>query len=161
MIFQIVDFGTVEKEARKLTHMAQLALETLPVTEEISLDMFRIEREIFASGGRRGGGSWAQLKADTVRKKGTTEILRTSGANEGYSVLGPDALYTSVTEPGAEYQVLEVGNTEIAFGTSHPFGAEHQYGNARVPARPFVNFTYRDTTRWADMLYAHLMKAFV
>lgn len=117
--------------------------------------MMLVEERIFETQGRRGGGSWKKLKPETVRKKGTTEILRTRGAKSGYSRFPADSLFKSLTEPGAPYNVTEVTRNRIAFGTKHP------YAEVIASQRPFMRFTESDVNRWNDMIAMYLMEPFL
>lgn len=152
MEFVILDVNeSVARMVDKFEMAAEQAKNTAPVMAEISADLFRIEKAIFSSGGRRGGGSWKRLKEDTIKRKGSEQILRST-----------DALYRSVTEPGAQFQILEVTNTQVIFGTERPWAEVHQFGSANKsrPARPFIKFMPSDITRWDRMLLAHLMEPF-
>lgn len=162
MEIRIIDLDSHEL-ARKMELGAENAANmTAPMTE-IGLDMLRVTESVFHSNGRRGGGSWRRLKPDTVRKKGGSEILRTSGARPGYSDIGNNALYKSVTQLGAPFQILRITNRVIDFGTDRPQAGVQQYGSAKrkIPARPFLRFTTNDTNRWMGMLRNHLMRSFV
>lgn len=136
---------------------AKQAVDTRVVMDKIYLDMLRVEAAVFSSQGRRGGGSWASLKPDTVRRKGTTEILM-GGHGDEY---GPDALLRSVTEPNAPFQILHITKNSVTFGTDRPYAETQQYGSGRSPARPFLRFTASDRSRWMGMIAEHLMKPFV
>ncbi len=133
----------------------------LPLTE-IGFDILFIEKAVFASEGRRGGGSWKALKPATVRKKGSTQILYTGAARAGYSKQGNDALYKSVSQLKAPYQIFEVTGKTLDFGTSAPHADKQQYGapGKRVPARPFLKFTPADQNRWMNILLEHLTAPF-
>lgn len=142
------DFGTTERVAANLEIMGRRALNMEEPLAEIITDMMLVEKKIFSSGGRRGGGSWARLKDDTVKRKGgNIQILRST-----------DDLYRSLTEPNAQYQVLSITPRGIEFGTERPWAFVHQYGNSRVPRRTFIKFLPSDITRWTRMLNAHLTK---
>lgn len=148
MEFLILEFGAKELEDQLLM-AGEAAVQTLPVMEEIQTDMFRVEEAIFSSGGRRGGGSWAQLKPDTIKKKNSSKILVDTGA-----------LKDSVTQPGAQFQILEITNLGIMFGTDRPWAVVQQTGSSRVPARPFIRFLPNDVNRWTGMIARHIMKNF-
>lgn len=151
MEFLIIQNGSIEKFINKANMSAERALATVGVFLKVAEDIFRIEESIFHSEGRRGGGSWKRLKEDTIKRKGSVEILRSS-----------DSLYRSVTEPGAEYQILEVDNTGIIFGTDRPWAGVQQFGSTykNRPARPFIKFTPYDTNRWNTWIIEHLMEPF-
>lgn len=153
MQFAILDFGSAEALAGKLTLSAEEAVHTLEPMLEIEADMFRIERSVFSSGGRRGGGSWKKLSDSTVKRKGgDSRILQDT-----------DALYDSVTRKGAEFQILETTNTGILFGTDRPWAYVQQSGSvaAGVPARPFLRFLPTDIDRWTELLLYHVAKPFI
>lgn len=142
---------------------------TRPVMDRIVADMLGVEKRIFSAQGRRGGGSWKELAPDTVRKKGVgyQNILRTRSAKPNYSKIGGaqsiDTLYRSLTEPGAEYQILGVRKNLIRFGTSRPYAGTHQHGSwlRSIPARPFLTFLEADYVRWNRMIAEHLMEPFM
>jgi phage gpG-like protein len=162
MTFRIVDFGDATKVARKLKTSGKLAENTKPIMEEIADDMLRIEAIVFSSGGRRGGGSWARLKPDTVRKKGDTEILRTENANPGYSDIGGNALFKSLTERDAPFQILDVTAVSVELGTDRPWAFVHEYGSAKkkIPARPFIRFLPTDIAKWSRWIGSYVTEPF-
>lgn len=150
MEVMIIDWeGSVARTERKLKRSG-LAAETFDkVFAEITLDIMRIEKQVFSSHGRRGGGSWKPLAESTVERKGHSIPLVATGE-----------LRNSVTEPGARNQILEIDNRGIIFGTTRPFAYVHQYGSKHVPRRQFIKFTANDRKRWMDMLMAHLLVPF-
>lgn len=127
----------------------------------ILLDMMRANAENIASGGRRFGGSYANLRPDTVKKKGGAEILYTMGARPNYTKLGDDTLVRSVTEPGAEYQHAYTDNEHVELGTDRPYAATHQYGHPgrHIPRRPFLVAAPQDQARWKGWIAEKLMAA--
>ena len=151
MAFQIIDLSDVVRVAEKFKASADFAEHMKPVMENVATDMLRVTQAVFSSNGRRGGGSWARLKPDTVKKKGDTEILRTEHANPGYSSIGNNALYRSVTEREAEFGVLHTTNFTVEYGTDRPYAGVHQQGSLKrnIPARPFLRFTAFDISRWS------------
>jgi hypothetical protein len=163
--FDIAAVDSAKYVASLLRFGAEQAKDTRIVMDRIIADMFMVEKAVFRGQGRRGGGSWAALKPDTIRKKGIggINILRTDLANPGYSKIGEspssDTLFKSVTEPDAPYQIKAVRNNSILFGTKRPFAGAHQYGSflRYIPARPFIKFTNLDADRWTQMIFDHLM----
>jgi len=122
-----------------------------PVFDLIALDMMRTEDKMFSSQGRRYGGMWKPLAPSTVYKKGHSTILVDTGA-----------LRRSLTTPEAPYQILNIDNEGILFGTSRPWAYVHQYGSrdGHVPKRTFLDFRIQDFVRWQDMMMRHLMRPF-
>jgi phage gpG-like protein len=157
----IKDYGTPGIVANKMFESAAAAIDMSSVVTEIVFDLFRIEKIMFESEGRRGGGSWKRLAPATVAKKGGTEILRTEGSPPGYGS-GRDLLFRSLTVLGAPYQNIKVKNDFLEFGTKRPYARVHQYGSTarKIPARPFLRFTKNDYERWERMIENHLTKAF-
>lgn len=150
MEFIILDTGDADRFAHKLDLSANAGADFAVPLAEIEADIFRIEKNIFSSGGRYGGGSWKKLSPETIRRKqGRTTILRDT-----------DALYNSVTEPGAQFQILEVTPHTLVFGTDRPWAAVHQYGSPYVRARPFIRFLPSDVDRWSRMLLNHVVGRF-
>lgn len=151
MEYILIDFeGSIAKVEASLEASARAALNPQPAFRIIYEDLLRIEKAIFASQGRRGGGSWRRLKPDTIKRKGSSEILVDTGA-----------LKTSLTEPGAPYQILNMGNTEMEFGSELGTAAIHQSGapSRNIPARPMIRFTQADHARWNDILLQHLTRS--
>ena len=102
MEFFITDTGDLNRVTKRLQNMSEEAQHTKPVMRLISLDMMEVERAVFDSKGRRGGGSWKKLKLETVKKKGTAEILKTDGAYPTYGSFGNNnTLFKSLTQPNA------------------------------------------------------------
>lgn len=149
--FKIITFGDEVLVSKKLRSAAQSGVDTQAPMRLIVADMFRIEEQVFKSQGRRSGGSWAQLKPETIRRKGNSEILIETGD-----------LFRSVTVPGARYQDVQVTRTIINFGTDRPGATTQQFGDASrgIRARPFLRFTARDVERWTLILREHLMAGY-
>lgn len=147
--FVIKDFGgSIEKEAARLELGAKAVNSLVPVMTRIAEDMMRIEGIVFNSQGRRGGGQWKPLKADTVKRKGNNLIL-----------VDTDELKASLTEPGATFQILHVTNSTVEFGTDDPVAALHNEGLGNNPRRPLFKFVAGDNRRWNNWIVEHLMRS--
>jgi phage gpG-like protein len=165
----ITDNGSSKRVMALLKTGAGQAANTQTVMERIAIDMMRVEKQVFQSQGRRGGGSWTRLKATTIKKKGIggNNILRTDLARAGYSkidgVQSSDTLYKSLTRLGSEYQIFRVMNDNVVFGTDRPYAGVHQQGSwlRNIPARPFLRFLPSDQQRWIDLISVHLMEPFL
>lgn len=141
-----------DKAERHMYESGERARDFGMVFEEVAADIFRIEEAIFKSSGRRGGGSWKGDKLDTLQRKGfPKKILVDSGS-----------LKSSVTEPGANYQILHVNKLGIEFGTSRPYAAVHQFGHPynNRPKRPFIRFLPTDISRWSRWMIERVMLPF-
>jgi phage gpG-like protein len=130
------------------------------VMELIFYDMLVGNLAQITGEGHRGGGSYAQLKENTIKKKGSAEILFTMGARPKYSTLGNDTLVNSVTQPDAEYQIKHVTNDQVILGTDRPYAGAHQYGSSarKIPARPFLSIIPSDRARWNRWIAERLME---
>jgi phage gpG-like protein len=166
--FLVTDHGTAKIVADKMYASAEKVETTNIVFEKILLDMLRITRIQIDSEGRRGGGSYAQLREDTKLKKGRTEILKTEGAREKYSAFSQmgrfDTLFNSVTRKDAQFQIMNANKNSLRFGTRRPYAAVHQHGGGkggRVPARPFLRVIPSDQERWNYWLTRHLVSPFM
>jgi phage gpG-like protein len=163
MVFTVIDVrNSIHREALRLDESAAKTKEMVPVFEHIFRDMLSVEERIFHGKGRRGGGSWKRLDDGTVRKKGTSEIFYTKGAYPEYSQpgFGNDTLVRSLTVMGARFQVKEVTNEGIVFGTDRPYAKLHQEGSKKHPARPFIRFLPSDWKRWAGWVGDHVVEPF-
>lgn len=148
-VFILQEFeGSITKEAARLDHAADAVGTMEGVLGRIAEDMMRIEKIVFDSQGRRGGGSWKPLDPATIKRKGSSRILVETGALEA-----------SLTEPGATFQVLKIGPNYVEFGTDHPAAEFHQEGTSRMPRRPLIKLVPGDITRWERMIETHLVRA--
>jgi phage gpG-like protein len=163
MYMQIFDFGDAERVASKLGITAEQARTTpmRSVFNKIETEMRLSVGNEFRSQGRRGATSWRKLKEDTVRKKGNERILYTRGSLPGYSDLGNDALFRSLTVRNDPDHIYEVAGYVMEFGTYNPHAKFHQEGapGRNIPPRPFLRFTRKDMDIWKGLISAHLMKA--
>ena len=158
---EVIDTGFIET-ARMLSKTAQQARSFKRPLRMIRTDVFRIEEALLRSQGRRGGGSWKRLRPDTRRKKGSSRIIYTAGAREGYSEYGDNTLVKSLTQLDAPFHHSRVEHFSLTFGTDRPYAHTHQYGSSarHIPARPLVRFTEQDQQRWIGWIGAHMMRPY-
>jgi hypothetical protein len=160
MITQILDFGTARHTASKMQRSSASAINFRPVMDAIAADMMRVTEANFSSQGRRGGGSWAELRPETVeRKHGDTRILLTSG-NPYAASTGVSAMYKSVTRPNQPGGILAITKTTIVYGTDLPYAHRQARGGKGIPPRPFINFTPADRARWDALFARHVLMPF-
>ena len=162
MSFSITDEGTPQIVGDRLIAAGESVGDMTVVMNDIFKLMLYANLQLIQSGGRRGGGSYANLRPLTVIKKGGADILYTMGARPNYTKLGDDTLVRSVTEDDGPFQIKEVTNTEVVLGTDRPYAGAHQYGSPsrKIPRRPFLQVTKGDEERYRDMIAAKLMEAF-
>jgi phage gpG-like protein len=136
----------VKQVSTKFTRLGQAAADAAPAMESVAQLIFSIEKTVFNSQGRRGGGSWKQDSPDWLARK----IRNGQDPRINHMTL---ALRRSVTEPGAPGQVLEVSPASLVVGSSLPQAAPSQRN------RPFIKFTVADRTAMRGVIREHLMAA--
>lgn len=99
----------------------------------VRLVFYKIVSSIFqAEGG--ASGKWTALTAAyakvKLRRWGNQPILTASGT-----------LYRSLTQEGAEGSTFTESAQEMEVGTTIKYGAYHQTGTNKMPARPILDFT--------------------
>lgn len=97
------------------------------------------------------GITWAPLKGSTIARRAGKERKALKGGRGSPAFAGnrdilrdTGRLFRSLsagveeTPAGNPDQVLRLGRGEVIVGTNVPYAAYHQYGTARMPARPFL-----------------------
>src|SRR5438132_10488716 len=109
-----------EKQVRtSFQRMGFAAANASPAFRSIANLIMEIEAQVFASQGRRGGGSWKRDTVDWLERKMRQRLDPRINIATG-------ALMESVTEPGAEGQVLQITRNRLVFGSSLPYAAVTQ-----------------------------------
>jgi phage gpG-like protein len=121
-----------------------------PALEKVADDMMRVTRLQFLSQGRRGGGSWAELSEGWALAKAKRGL-------DPRILFAKHPLVDSLTDRGDPNQILEITNKGIRYGSSVPYADVHQYGSARVPARPFIQFVAGDYDRWSEIITGYIV----
>jgi phage gpG-like protein len=128
--FTMTAFG-VNLVDRMLLRKGQHVLEMELLLESLAEDLMNIEFDRFNSGGHSpfGGDGWAELAESTIRAKGHDQIL-----------VDTELLMRSLSERGADGQILDITPEGFRFGTEVPYGLYHQHGTVNMPARPILEF---------------------
>jgi hypothetical protein len=79
----------------KMRRMAFRALDAEPVMRSIGQDFLDIVEEQFATEGARGGRPWAQLKFDTITRRGSAHPILVDSGDMLIEMTGPDNLDVS------------------------------------------------------------------
>jgi phage virion morphogenesis protein len=144
----------------KFTKMARDATSARDVLMgPVASYLMDITERQFEAQGRRGGGAWKKLSTRwlnyKIRKGFDPRILHME-----------HRLRRSVTKRGSRYQILTAGGTTLHFGSSLIYAAIHQYGgvsgrghHSRIPARPYIRVTEKDSEVIGTMIQNHLMRA--
>jgi len=115
----------------ELTAYGERATHLEPVLYDIADKMMIAELRMFETRGATSGRYWSPLRGTTVKiktKLGVPHImdpLRRRGDLE-----------ESLTVEGAEYQILNVDDSRLEFGTEHPAAGYHTTGTKWMAARP-------------------------
>jgi phage gpG-like protein len=121
-------FGRVDL---KFTRLSEAAIDARPAMVEVARLMLEIIRKNFESGGRRGGGSWAQDSTAWTERKIEEGMDPRVGFYTG-------RLYGSFARLRAKNQIYDVGPHHIVLGSSLP------YARAQEKHRPYMKFTQTD-----------------
>lgn len=109
---------------RRLVGIGHRAGNMAPALREVARLWMDLEQEVFDSEGASGGKPWAPTKR-----------------GDGRTLVDTGRLMRSLTEQGAEDQILEVGDSWLVFGTGHEAAIHHQRGTTDLPARPPVQIS--------------------
>ena len=120
-----------------------------PALEKIADDFLELEASQFASEGKTGSGGWKALSPDYAAWKAINY--------PGAKILERDGwLRDSLTVKDAPFQVREISPTEAVLGTSVSYGIFHQTGTRKMPARPPIELSESDKTRWGKLVHEWL-----
>lgn len=115
--------------------------------QEIVKDFREIEKKQFSSEGGYGSGGWGPLASSTIEEKQRGGfplqiMVRTGDLRD---------VMTGVKSGYEDIKPLEMKIMMLAIGKYH------QTGTKRMPARPLVQLTEADKTRWTKIIHQHLV----
>jgi phage gpG-like protein len=120
-----------------------------PALEDIADDFLELEATQFASEGKTGSGGWQALSPKYAAWKAVNYpgalILERGGW-----------LRDSLTVKDAPFQIRDITNTQATLGTSLSYGIFHQTGTRKMPARPPIELSESDKTRWGKLVHEFL-----
>jgi hypothetical protein len=122
----------------KIQKMSLRALDAEPVMHSIGHDFLDIVEEQFATEGARGGRPWAQLKFDTITRRGSAHPILVDSGDMLIEMTGPDNLDISSDSVELKLPANILQKAEAAqYGFAAPNGK---------PVRPrrMVDFTTFD-----------------
>lgn len=114
-------------------------------------DMYRVVRATFTGQGRRYGGSWHHLSKARVREKARRGL-------DPRILIASEKLMNSLTKPRSRNQYLSITDTSLEIASTLSYADTHQFGDPDrgIPARPFIDFDYRDVDRWIRIMHEDL-----
>lgn len=114
--------------------------------EEIAKDFAQIETKQFDTQGSYGSGGWKDLSPRYEKRKKGGSILVKTGLLRG-SLLG-----------GNPWSIRVINPLELRLGTKLHYGIYHQTGTRKMPARPPIQLTDADKSRWTKFIHKYLVK---
>lgn len=141
MRFIAIEVQGEEKLKVALTKMADAIEDLTPYWNDVQQEFYKIEKAQFASEGKTGAsGHWKQLSmpyADIkARNYGDLPILELTGS-----------LKASLTSESASGAITKKEKDSLTLGSSIPYGAYHQSGTSKMPARPPISLTENQTAQ--------------
>jgi phage gpG-like protein len=121
-----------------------------PAFETITEDFYQISADQFESEGRYGSGGWVALSPRYAAWK--------AKAYPGAKVLEREGWLKGALTGQNDYRIREIGKHELQMGANLPYGLYHQTGTRRMPARPPIQLTEVDKTRWAKIVHKYLFE---
>jgi len=120
-----------------------------PALEDIADDFLELEKTQFAGQGKSGSGGWKALSPDY----GAWKAVNYPGAK----ILERDGwLRDSLTVKDAPFQVREITATQAVMGSNLKYAMYHQTGTRKMPARPPIQLSESDKTRWGKLVHEWL-----
>ncbi len=149
MYFRIEIFGD-KLATLRLKRIGEHAANPAPAMIGVLDELRRIAGATMDSQGRRGGGSWAFLKPDTIRRKARMgldpRIERATGL-----------LYESLTRAGHPDQIATISRSGAALGSALPYSKAQSRGTRTLPSRPLVKVTDYDKNRIGRMVLEYIV----
>lgn len=145
MIFTITALNA-KQVATRFERMGIASVSAKPAMETVAGMMMRILSAVFDSQGRRGGGSWRFDTIEWLTRKQRTGL----DPRINHATL---TLRRSLTERGAEHQVLAITDSAVHLSSDLPYAATTQRH------RPVAKFTLRDKAAMRTVVRDHLMAA--
>jgi len=109
-----------------------------------------IEKKQFESEGGYGSGGWKPLATSTLRQK----------ASKGYPstiLVATGRMKRSLTGKTRD-TIEEIKPLSILMGTKAGYARYHQKGTRYMPARPVIELTEGDKTRWTKIIHRYMVK---
>ena len=134
---------------RTFTRWTDALSDFSPALGDIADDFLELEKTQYASEGKTGSGGWKALSP----KYATWKAVNYPGA----LILARDGwLRDSLTVKDAPFQIREITATQATLGTNVPYGIYHQMGTKFMPARPPIELSESDKTRWGKLVHEWL-----
>ena len=147
----VIDVAGDTQVMRGFSRMADNVKDLSDAFREIVQDFHEIvETQQFESEGRYGSGGWAPLKPEYAERKekeypGAPIMVRTGLLKE--SLLGQNP-----------YAREDIKPLEMKVGTQVFYAKFHQKGTKKMSARPLIQLTQSDKTRWHKIIHRYLVE---
>lgn len=140
----------IAKFARTFTRFTEMVDDLSPLFTALGNDLTtRIIPDQFKTEGGQSGG-WQPLDAKYAARKakeypGKKILVRTG------------KLYEALT--GGEDSIWKVGKKNAEFGAKTNYGAYHQTGTTKMPARPPLDISEKNRTAWEKLIHRFLVES--
>jgi phage gpG-like protein len=150
VIFRLFIVGDREA-AEKFQAMGLRATHAQPAMLQIVEIIRRAFDITMTSQGRRGGGSWQQLKPETIRRKAKKGL-------DPRIEFATHALYESLTRTAAGSRVV-VDENHLTIGSDLAYARAQHFGlpSKNVPARPLITIVEGDRKDIGRVILAHIV----
>ncbi len=132
--------------AREIIGVGARAVQARPAFDAVGWELVRIQREQFDTEGARSGHPWEPLAESTIAAKGNDVILVDHGILRDSFI------------PGDPYNVFEVDDDSLVFGSLVPWGVYHHSRAPRehLPRRPVMDLTEMDRQHIVRILWGYI-----
>jgi len=141
----MVDVIGTKPVSKNFLRMGDRVQDARPAFTKILAYIFDVEKRIFSSEGRRGGGSWRRLSPSWTERK--SELY----PGETRMGIASGVLYEALTQPDAPHQNIKLQRQQLIVGIALPYIVTQQEN------RPVIKFTKKDTEHMRGILSDHLM----
>jgi len=146
----IVNVAGEEQVRRSFSRFAEDVQDASEAFEEIAKDFKELEAQQFDSEGATGSGGWKPLSSSYASWKAKwypgAKLLVLSGLMKE-SLAGENP-----------WTIKEVSPLSMRLGTRIPYAFHHQTGTSRMLARPLIQLTEADKTRWTKIFHLWLLR---
>jgi hypothetical protein len=140
-----------QEVAESFTRMGIRAQDVEPAMIEIGQQLQKIADISMTAQGRRGGGSWAFLKPDTIRRKAKKGL-------DPRIEFATHALYNSLTKVAAGSHI-DTDHNSVRFGSDLAYARAQHFGRPEInlPARPLITIVEGDRKMMAKTILDHIV----
>ncbi len=142
--------------ARSFSRFADDVKDLSEAFTEIAQDFHQtVEKKQFESEGSYGSGGWKPLSDNPAGKGYATWKARNF---PGRSLLVQTGLLKGSLMGENPYGIEDIQPLQLKVGTKLEYALYHQKGTSKMPARPVIDLTEADKTRFTKIIHKHLVE---